>query len=59
MRKAQSTLEYLLILTGALLALFYAVRSGGPVNTGMNTYFDGMEAALTDVSSEFAADAAS
>ena len=53
MPKAQSTLEYLLIVTVVLLALIYAARTGGPLRSGMENYFSGMETGISAAASGF------
>ena len=45
--KAQSTLEYALILVVIIMAILYAARDSGPLRSGLDTYFDGMESAFS------------
>jgi len=46
MRKAQSTLEYILILTVTILALLYASRDRGPFKAGLGAYFNSTQQAF-------------
>lgn len=53
MQKAQSMLEYVLILTVIMLALLAAGRQNGPLQGGMNNYFNAMEEAFENAAEDF------
>jgi len=45
--RAQSTLEYTLILVVIIMAILYAARDSGPMRSGLDGYFNGMESAFS------------
>ncbi|TAN61409.1 hypothetical protein EPN16_03245 [bacterium] len=50
----QGTLEYLFVLTAALLVIIAAVASGnGPVRKGLESYFAGMGDKIGEIANEF------
>jgi hypothetical protein len=50
----QGTLEYLFVLTVALLVIIAAVASGnGPVRKGLESYFSGMGDKIGKIANEF------
>lgn len=51
--KAQSTLEYALILVVIIMAILYAARDSGPLRSGLDTYFDGMESAFSSAAENY------
>lgn len=50
---AQSTLEYALIMVVIIMAVLYAARDGGPLRSGLNGYFNGMESAFSSAARSF------
>jgi len=52
-RKAQSTLEYILVLIAVLLALIAATfNSGSPLRQGMANYLDGVGNTIGRITSQ-------
>ena len=51
--KAQSTLEYVLILVVIIFAILYASRDQGPLRNGLNGYFNAMESAFSATAAKF------
>lgn len=53
MRKAQSIIEYALIMVVIIMALLFATREGGPLRNGLSSYFEGMGSAISNVTDSF------
>ncbi len=51
--QAQSTLEYALILVVVIMAILYAARDSGPLRSGLDTYFNGMESAFSSAAENY------
>jgi len=48
-KKGQSTVEYLLLLVGILLALLWAFSSGGPLSSGLTEYLNKLGSTISGI----------
>ena len=46
--QGQGTVEYLLLLVAIILAIFYAVRPGGPIQSAVNSVLTDTQTVVTN-----------